>query len=88
MKRINIRRVKSTKEERTIEDALIRGDYVPVSKEEHIRIAAALVARKKNAVLHIRINQMDLERLKKKARKLGVKYQTFISELLHRIAHS
>ena len=88
MKKINIRRIKLTKEEKAIEDALVRGEYIPVSKEEHDRIAAMFEARKKNAVLYIRINQGDLDSLKQKAAKLGVKYQTFVSELLHRIAHS
>ena len=88
MKKNNIRRIKLTKEEKAIEDALMRGDYISVSKEEHDRIAAALAARKKDAVLNIRINKGDLESLKQKAKKLGVKYQTFVSELLHRIAHS
>ncbi|MBI4115133.1 MAG: antitoxin [Candidatus Omnitrophica bacterium] len=88
MKRIDYRRIKLTKEEKAIEDALVRGEYVPVSKEEHERIAVALAARKKDAVLNIRINRGDLEGLKQKARRLGVKYQTFISELLHRAAQS
>ena len=79
-------RIKLTKYEKQIEKEI--DQYVPVSKEEHNRIAAALAARKKDAVLNIRINKGDLESLKQKARKLGVKYQTFISELLHRIAHS
>lgn len=64
----------------TLEDALIRGDYVPVGKEEHHRIAAALAARKKDAVLNIRMNKGDFESLKHKAKRLGVQYQTFISQ--------
>lgn len=88
MKKIKVRRIKLTKEEKAIENALVHGEYVPVSKEEHNKIAAALAARRKNAVLNIRINQGDLNNLKQKAKRLGVKYQTFISELLHKIAHS
>ena len=83
-----IRRIKLTKEEEAIEGALVSGEYVLVSKEEHNRIATALASRRKNAVLNIRINQGDLDNLKQKAKRLGVKYQTFISELLHKIAHS
>ena len=86
MRRININRIKLTRYEKQIEKEI--DQYVPVSREEHNRIAAALAARKKNAVLNIRINKGDLESLKQKAKRLGVKYQTFISELLHRIAHS
>ncbi|MBI4395090.1 MAG: antitoxin [Candidatus Omnitrophica bacterium] len=82
------RQFKLTHEEKRIEDALIRGEYVPVSREEFERIKRELDARKKNAVLNIRMNQGDLMNIKSKAKKLGVKYQTFISEILHRIAIS
>jgi predicted DNA binding CopG/RHH family protein len=47
-----------------------------------------LARRKKDAVLNIRINQGDLDDLKAKAKRRGVKYQTFIAEVLHRVAHS
>lgn len=74
--------------EREIEEAAERGEYVDVSKEEFAEIAEALAARRKDAVLNLRVNSGDLENLKHKARKLGVKYQTFISELLHRAAQA
>lgn len=83
-----MRRIKLTKEEHEIENELIRGEWRDVSKEEFNRIARALALRRKDAVLNIRINSQDLKNIKLKAKKLGVKYQTFISELLHRIAHS
>jgi len=79
-------KIKLTKRERATEDALLRGEYVSVSKEKFAEIAAALEARKKDAVLNIRVNSYDLENIKQKAQKLGVKYQTFISEVLHRVA--
>ena len=82
------RRAKLSREEKRIEDALMRGEYKSVSKEEFDRIGRTLAARKKDAVLNIRINNGDLENLKRKAAKLGVKYQTFIAEVLHRIAMS
>jgi len=53
-----------------------------------LKIAKAIEQRKKDAVLNIRINSKDLALIKNKAKKHGVKYQTFISEFLHRIAHS
>jgi predicted DNA binding CopG/RHH family protein len=81
-----MRRIKLTRQEKAIENALIRGEYVDAGKEEFERIAAILEARKKDTVLHIRINSQDLNSIKTKARKLGIKYQTFISEVLHRIA--
>ncbi len=80
------RRIKLTRQEREIEEAALRGEYVPVPKEEFDRIVRAIEARRKNSVLNIRINSQDLENLKQKAAKLGVKYQTFIAEILHRVA--
>ena len=87
-----MRSIKLTKYEKDIEDRLLRGEYVPVSKEEEeeiqASIAAALAARRKDAVLNIRVNSYDLKSLKEKAHKLGVKYQTLISEILHRAARA
>lgn len=82
-----MRRIKLTRSERAIEDALLRGEYVDAPKAEFEEIARALAHRRKNAVLNIRVNKDDLESIKQKAHKLGVKYQTFIAELLHQVAH-
>ena len=81
-----MRRIKLTRQEKAIEDAALRGEYVNVPKEEFEEIAASLAAHRKDAVLNIRINSYDLKSLKEKAHKLGVKYQTFIAEILHRAA--
>ena len=83
-----MRRVRLTKEEREVENALVRGEYRDVSKSEFEDIARAVALRRKDAVLNIRVNGEDLKHIKRKAKKLGVKYQTFISELLHRVAHN
>lgn len=83
-----MRRVKLTRQEKSIEDALVKGEYVDVSREKFTEIAEAVKARKKDAVLNIRVNQQDLDSIKQKAKKLGVKYQSFISEFLHRLAQS
>ncbi|MEI6424276.1 MAG: hypothetical protein WCP55_18815, partial [Lentisphaerota bacterium] len=83
-----MRRIKLTRQEKAIEDALIRGEYVSGTKEEFNEMVEALNARKKNAVLNIRINKLDLDNIKAKAAKLGVRYQTFISEILHKVAES
>ena len=82
------RRIKLTREEREIEEAAAHGELVPVSKERFEEIKRALERRKKDAVLHLRINQGDLDNLKSKAKKMGVKYQTFIAEVLHSVAMS
>ena len=80
------RRMKLTKEEKRIEGAVLRREYKSVPKEEFERIKKALDARKKDAVLNLRINSNDLENLKRKAAKMGVKYRTFIAEILHSVA--
>jgi predicted DNA binding CopG/RHH family protein len=83
-----MKRIKLTREEKKIEDALLKGEYMNVSKAEFNHIAGAIAMRRKDAVLNLRINSGDLENLKHKADKLGVRYQTFISEILHRIAQN
>lgn len=80
--------MKPTREEQAIENAIGRGEYVPGSRKEFREIAQVLARRRKNVVLNIRINQGDLDALKARAKRHGVKYQTFIAELLHRVAHS
>lgn len=74
------------KEERKIEKALLKGEYHPVSGIEFDSIVQAVAQRKKDAVLNIRINSQDLKQLKRKSKHLGIPYQTFVSEILHRFA--
>ncbi|MBP9733915.1 MAG: hypothetical protein KBD07_06060 [Candidatus Omnitrophica bacterium] len=85
-----MKRMKLTAYEKRLEAEIGRGEWVPVSREvdEQIgeAIARKIAERKKNAVLSLRINNGDLQLLKAKAAKHGVKYQTFIAEHLHRIA--
>jgi len=81
-----MKRFKLTKSEKAIERALLRGEYVPAPPDEVRLVADAIAARRKDAVLNIRINSQDLNHLKQKAKTLGVPYQTFISEILHRYA--
>ena len=81
MKRINLSR-----SEKAIEKALLRGKYRPVKEEEFNRIAEAIARRKKDAVLNIRVNSQDLESIKEKSKRMGIPYQTFVSELIHQYA--
>ena len=85
---MKLRRIKLTKYEQNLERSLLNIDWVPGSKAEFDEIARAIALRRKDAVLNIRINSGDLQNIKEKARRRGVKYQTFIAELLHRVAHS
>jgi predicted DNA binding CopG/RHH family protein len=77
---------KLTNNERKIESALLKGEFMDVGKTEFETIAKSLAARKKDAVLNIRVNKEDLKNIKRKAKKYGVRYQTLISEWIHRIA--
>ena len=62
--------------------------YVPASAEFTQKIKEAIDQWKKDSVLNMRINGEDVMLLKQKAAKLGVKYQTFIAQILHRAARS
>ncbi len=75
-----------TAEEKQIEKTLLEGTYKPVSNVEFQAIADAIISRKKDAVLNIRINKQDLDSIKKKAKKLGVRYQTLLAEIIHKVA--
>lgn len=81
-----MRTPKLTIQEKQIEKELLEGTYKPVSDSEFKSIADAINKRKKDTVLNIRINKQDLDNIKKKAKRLGVRYQTFISEVIHKVA--
>jgi predicted DNA binding CopG/RHH family protein len=86
MKKIDYTKIKLSKEEQEIEDSI--HEYVPTSRAEFERIKKMLEARRKDTVLNVRINSSDLSLIKNKAKKMGIKYQTFITEILHKIAHT
>ncbi|MBI4826191.1 MAG: hypothetical protein HY807_07180 [Nitrospirae bacterium] len=79
-------RIKLSKEEKEIENALIRGAYTPINGKELEKIEKVLKARKKNITMTIRVNSEDIEKIKIKAKKVGVKYQSYISEVIHQVA--
>ncbi len=81
-----MKKFKLTKEEQWIEDHM--EEFVPVSREKFEMIKQAIERRKRDAVLNIRVNSFDLAQLKQKAQKLGIKYQSFISEILHKVAQN
>ena len=81
-----MKKIKLTKEEQLIEDNLEQ--FVRVDKQEYKQIAQAIITRKKDAVLNVRVNSRDLATIKQRSQKLGIKYQTFVSEVIHRIAQA
>ena len=84
MKRM--KRIKLTKEEKAIEESLMNGKFVPIKGKQLEMIEKSLRSRKKDVTMTIRVNREDIEKIRKKAKKLGVKYQTYISEVLHQVA--
>ena len=83
-----MRKINLTARENAIENSLLKGEYTDVAKDEFEEIATSITARKKDAVLNIRVNSNDIAQIKEKAKRLGVKYQTLIAELIHRVAQT
>ncbi len=83
-----MRRMRFSRSEQEIEHALLKGEYVDVGESEFEAIAQAVAWRRKDAILNIRVNSHDLKTIQRKAKRHGIKYQTFIAELLHRVAQS
>ncbi|PJC46507.1 MAG: hypothetical protein CO036_02395, partial [Candidatus Omnitrophica bacterium CG_4_9_14_0_2_um_filter_43_12] len=83
-----MRKISLTRQEKNIEDSLLKGEYINVSRNEFADIADSIAARRKDAVLNVRVNSRDIVSIKQRAQKLGIKYQTFISEVIHRIAQT
>lgn len=81
-----MRKIKLTSLEKEIEQDLLKGKFIPANDEEFRRISESIKRRRKDAVISLRVNSVDLEHIKQKARKLGLKYQTLVSELIHRVA--
>ncbi len=81
-----MKRIKLTKDEKAIEESLMNGEFVPIKGKQLEMIEKSLRSRKKDVTMTIRVNSEDIDKIKKKAKKLGVKYQTYISEVLHQVA--
>lgn len=67
-------------------EAIERDEFVSVSGKELHAIADAVAARKKDMTLTIRVNSGDINRLKKLAAAKGIPYQSYLSEVIHRVA--
>jgi predicted DNA binding CopG/RHH family protein len=58
--------------------------YRPVSKETKKHIEKLIEGSRKSRPISLRINENDLERLKEKANKNGLPYQTMINVVIHK----
>ncbi len=81
-----MKKVRLTKEEREIENALVKGEFTALKGKGLKEIETALKARKKDVTMTIRVNSEDIDKIKKKAKKMGIKYQSYISEIIHQVA--
>ncbi len=81
-----MRQMKLDVEEKRIMDAIERDEYVPVGGKELLAVADAIASRKKNMTLTMRVNSQDIGRIKKFSRAKGIPYQTYLSEVIHRVA--
>jgi predicted DNA binding CopG/RHH family protein len=81
-----MKKIKLTKNEKEIEESLAKGEYIPITGKQLEMIKKSLQSRKKDVTMTIRVNSEDIEKIKMKAKKSGIKYQTYISEILHQVA--
>ncbi len=83
--------LKLDKEEQAIEDAVLRDEYVSdqdfIASKKDIEAAAKLyIELNKTKPITLRIKQTDLIRIKARAAKNGMPYQTVLGALLHDFA--
>ena len=61
--------------------------YQPVSKETKNHIEKLIASSRKSRPISLRMNETDLERLKEKADKTGLPYQTMINVVIHKFVN-
>ena len=83
-----MKKIKLNSEEKEIMAAIERDEFAPVSGKELQEVADSIAARKKDTTLTIRVNSRDINRIKQMADKKGIPYQSYISELIHRVAQT
>jgi predicted DNA binding CopG/RHH family protein len=83
-----MKKIKLNAEEKDFSAAIDREEFVPVTGKQLEDVANAIAARKKDTSLTIRVNSQDINRIKKMAKKKGIAYQTYIAEVIHKVAES
>ena len=71
-----------TKEEKDIESKI--QNAITIKEGKRKRIEKIINETKKNKAISLRITNYDLEKLKEKAEREGVPYQTLITNVLHK----
>jgi len=75
-------RNKLTEEEKLIENDIDK--LKPVSGEKKAKIKKILAGARKSRSISLRISVYDLDKLKEKAERTGIPYQTLINSILHK----
>ena len=81
-----MKKIKLDSEEKQILAAIEREEFVPLTGKKLREVADAIAARKKDRTLTIRVNSKDILQIKKLAGARGIAYQTYLSEVIHRVA--
>lgn len=81
-----MKKIRLDAEEKEIMAAIERDEFVPVTGKELRDVANALAARKKDRTLTIRVNSADIQRIQKMAHTKGIPYQSYLAEVIHRVA--
>ena len=79
-----------TKEEQATLKEVEKGKWTPVknqAKAARDAIAAAKYTLGKTRNINIRLSERDLQKLKARAAKEGIPYQTLASSVLHRLSN-
>ena len=74
------------KEEKELLEEFERGEWVPVKNQAKAKKEAMEAARNtlnKTRNINLRLSERDLQKLKAKAVKQGIPYQTLASSILH-----
>lgn len=77
-------------EEKELSEEIEKGEWVPVkdqakAKREAMKIARNTLNKTKN--INLRLSEKDLHKLKTKAAREGLPYQTYAASILHRVAN-
>ncbi len=75
---------KLDKEEQWIQDHL--HEFAPVTGAKRKQIERDLASMRKRKIITMRVNENDLNKIKEKAVREGMPYQTLISSVLHKYA--
>ena len=59
-------------------------EYISISGRKRQKIESILERGKKTKNINIRINEFDLDNLRKKSEEEGIPYQTLITSVLHK----